>query len=411
MAVTGAVFKALSFDGESSRNYGVYISGEAVYNAPAREVEMITIPGRNGQLALDKGRFENIEVTYHGGIFGATEQDFAAAVSAFRNMLVSKKGYCRLTDDYNNEEYRLAVYKSGLEVTPAMLKAGEFDIVFDCKPQRFLTDGENPIEVSSGDAVTNPTLFESKPLLGAEGHGVINIGGQSIEIKDVPLGETKLSNATDGYNSLSVELDTTKLNADDSIYSNTSGSPKVDLRFKIDTKKTHSASVGANINCSTTLVKNSTLNYTLTVVPKLSFVKGTSETITSAAQVLVTVGATSGFLNVTVTTTYDAENETITMSLTWSAALITEIRVSGADAIHITFPAFFGDSSLSILPHPMNIDLDLGEAYGEVDNEVTSFNHAVQLPANLPTLGAGDTTITFDNTITALSIVPRWWIV
>lgn len=411
MAVTGAVFKALSFDGESSRNYGVYISGEAVYNAPAREVEMITIPGRNGQLALDKGRFENIEVTYHGGIFGATEQDFAAAVSEFRNMLVSKKGYCRLTDDYNNEEYRLAVYKSGLEVTPAMLKAGEFDIIFDCKPQRFLTVGETPIEVSSGDTVTNPTLFESKPLLEVEGYGVINVGGQSIEIKDVPLGETKLSNATDGYDSLSVALDTTKLNVGDSIYSNTSGSPKVDLRFKIDTNKTHSASAGANINCSTALVKNTTSSYTVTVVPKLSFVKGTSETITSTAQVLVTVGATSGFLNVTVTTAYDAENETITMSLTWSAAFITEIRVSGADAIHITFPAFFGDSSLSVLPHPMYIDLDLGEAYGEVDSEVTSFNHAVQLPANLPALGAGDTTITFDNTITALSIVPRWWIV
>ena len=193
MAVTGAVFKALTFDGESSRNYGVYISGEAVYNAPAREVEMITIPGRNGQLALDKGRFENIEVTYHGGIFGATEQDFAEAVSDFRNMLVSKKGYCRLTDDYSSEEYRLAVYKSGLEVTPAMLKAGEFDIVFDCMPQRFLTDGENPIEVSSGDVVTNPTLFESKPLLEVLGYGTINIGGQSIEIGDVPIGDIEVT--------------------------------------------------------------------------------------------------------------------------------------------------------------------------------------------------------------------------
>lgn len=410
MAVTGAVFKALSFDGESSRNYGVYISGEAVYNAPAREVEMISIPGRNGQLALDKGRFENIEVTYHGGIFGATEQDFAAAVSDFRNMLVSKKGYCRLTDDYNNAEYRLAVYKSGLEVTPAMLKAGEFDIVFNCMPQRFLADGENPIEVSSGDVVTNPTLFESKPLLEAEGYGVINIGGTPIEIKDVPLGETIISKAADGYDSLSVTLDTTKLIVGDSIYSNVSGSPRVDVRFKIDTNKTYSASAGTNINCSTALVKNTKSIYTLSVVPDLSFVKGTSSTIASTAQVLVTVGATSGFLTVTVTTAYDAENETITMSVTWSAAIITEISVSGADAIHITFPAFVGDSSLPI-PQLMNIDLDLGEAYGEVDGEVMSFNHAVQLPANLPTLGAGDTTITFDNTITALSIVPRWWIV
>ena len=38
-----------------------------------------------------------------------------------------------------------------------------------------------------------------------------------------------------------------------------------------------------------------------------------------------------------------------------------------------------------------------------------SLNNVIQLPANLPALGAGDTTITFDNTITALSIVPRWY--
>ena len=57
---TGEIFKRLYFDGQSSGTYGVYITGEAVYNAPARDVEMVTIPGRNGQLALDKGRFENI---------------------------------------------------------------------------------------------------------------------------------------------------------------------------------------------------------------------------------------------------------------------------------------------------------------------------------------------------------------
>ena len=70
---TGAMFKSLTFDGEDSRDYGVYITGQAVFNAPEREVEMISIPGRNGQFALDKGRFENIEVTYPAGIFANTE--------------------------------------------------------------------------------------------------------------------------------------------------------------------------------------------------------------------------------------------------------------------------------------------------------------------------------------------------
>ena len=159
---TGAIYKALFFDGESSRNYGVYITGEAVYNSPERDVEMIKIPGRNGEFALDNGRFENIEVTYPAGIFANNETDFAAAISDFRNFLASRVGYCRLEDEYNPNEYRMAVYKSGLNVDPAKLEAGEFSITFDCKPQRWLKDGETAVaigewgetETASGDIVT-----------------------------------------------------------------------------------------------------------------------------------------------------------------------------------------------------------------------------------------------------------------
>ena len=159
---TGAIFKALSFDGESSRTYGIYITGEAVYNAPERDVEMVTIPGRNGAFALDKGRFENIEVTYPAGMFADTEEDFAKGIADFRNMLCSRQGYCRLTDEYNPDEFRLAVYKSGLEVSPAQLRAGEFNITFECKPQRYLMSGQQKFivgdwgetEVKTGDVIT-----------------------------------------------------------------------------------------------------------------------------------------------------------------------------------------------------------------------------------------------------------------
>lgn len=144
---TGAIYKSLVFDGESSRDYGIYITGQAVYNAPERDVEMINIPGRNGSFALDKGRFQNIEVTYPAGIFADNEADFAQGISDFRNFLCSRNGYVRLTDDYNPDEYRMAVYKSGLDVSPAQLKAGEFQIVFDCKPQRYLTSGEEPVTI------------------------------------------------------------------------------------------------------------------------------------------------------------------------------------------------------------------------------------------------------------------------
>ena len=137
------IFKNLTFDGISLKEYGVYISGEAVFDSPTREVEMITIPGRNGSFALDKGRFNNITVTYPAGIYATSETEFAEKVSTLRNLLASRKGYCRLTDEYNPDEFRLGVYKTGLELDPTHYnEAGRFELSFDCKPQRFLFSGE-----------------------------------------------------------------------------------------------------------------------------------------------------------------------------------------------------------------------------------------------------------------------------
>ena len=223
IAPAGAIYKSLTFDGKTSREYGVYITGQAVFNAPERDVEMVEIPGRNGAFALDHGRFQNIEVTYPAGIFAENDADFAQAISDFRNWLCSRQGYVKLTDDYNPNEYRLAIYKSGLEVTAEQLEAGEFEIVFECKPQRFLTSGDTAVEVTSGDTITNPTLFNASPLLEVTGHGEISWDSQTISVSNVPIGLIKIGNYSDQWNGLAFPytytktVDVSNLNAGDTI--------------------------------------------------------------------------------------------------------------------------------------------------------------------------------------------------
>ena len=139
--------RTFTFNGESSDAYGVLITQNASYNAPERAGEMISIPGRNGAFWQDRGRFENIEVTYHCVVGEGTKADFVSAMSDVRSWLCSPVGYCRLEDDYNPDEYRLAVYKNGLETDEPFVTGAEFEITFDCKPQRFLKSGEDPITI------------------------------------------------------------------------------------------------------------------------------------------------------------------------------------------------------------------------------------------------------------------------
>ena len=187
------IFNSLIFGNINSADYGIYITGDAVFNAPERAVEMVNVPGRNGALALDQGRWENIEVSYPAGCFGDDQNDFATRISNFRNAVCSQIGYQRLADTYNPNEYRLGVYASGLDVKPASMgRAGEFTITFDCKPQRFLTSGETETTVSSGGALTNPTQYESSPLLKVEGYGNISFNDHNISIENIVLGNVLL---------------------------------------------------------------------------------------------------------------------------------------------------------------------------------------------------------------------------
>ena len=412
VAPTGNIFKALSFDNVSSRTYGVYITGEAVYNAPERDVEMISIPGRNGAFALDKGRFENIEVSYPAGIFADNETDFAEAISDFRNFLCSRNGYVRLTDEYNPNEYRMAIYKSGLEVSPAQLKAGEFEIVFDCKPQRYLTSGEEAVSVSDGDTITNPTRFESSPILEVEGYGSIGINGETITIEDVDVGmipvtdASSLSGTPDSQATFTVTipLDDTNINGPDSIY--VSG---VECIVERDIDPGYSG-----LSASVTSVTDATGTCNATgEVMRARLGDGSFISAGTGSNIIGTV-------NYSVSYTYNGSRSSNSFTITIIATRVSggievEVTAGGiepltvARSITISVPVLYAYSSNSALGNPTYIDLDLGAAWNADSGTAVSLNNAVQLPAKLPTLKVGANLISFDSNITDLKVVPRWW--
>lgn len=419
--VTGTIFKGLTFDGVDSTQYGVYITGEAVYNAPMRDVEMIEIPGRNGAYALDKGRFTNIEVTYPAGIYGKDESEFAQAISDFRNALCSRKGYCRLTDGYNSNEYRMAVYSSGLEVSPAQLKAGQFDITFECKPQRFLTSGETEQTVTSGATITNPTLFDSHPLLLVDGYGDININDDVISIQqgsvmgDTEFATTDVSSQSTSASQLTVTLSRTSedlsaisLNGD----TITMGNATVNVQLSAPgTVSSFSATLSSATNIE--YLNGSFLNRKVVfnlLVKGITFSVGTASS--GQEQATLTYSATVGG---------EAKSGTITINVNWSYdgnnLFVTSVSISApANQSPLTLPvgSFTNiqpchvDSTKSALGQ-LYIDLDIGECYRIENGQYISINTATILPADLPTFNPGTNTITYDNTFTSFKVTPRWW--
>jgi len=382
---TGAMFKSLTFDGEDSRDYGVYITGQAVFNAPEREVEMISIPGRNGQFALDKGRFENIEVTYPAGIFANTEAEFAEAVSNFRNLLCSKRGYVRLQDEYHPDEYRMAIYKSGLELENVALKAGEFEITFDCKPQRYLTSGEEENTVVNGGTLTNPTRFDSEPLLEVEGYGTIGFNGYEIELEDGSVGTIQLASQTfSGEKTFT--FDQSLLNSGDTITLNGTA-------VYTSTSDVSSATNSNSAYSSTASGRTVTTSFSLTLSKGTDFTSSNTLTIVHQASPAYPIDFTSQIL-------YTSSDNTGALSFSTSL-LVETLWTWSFDAV--------GNSTVWRLGNPTYIDCELGECYKYNGTEIISLNSYIDIGSDLPKLAPGGNEFTIDNTITELKVVPRYW--
>lgn len=169
----------ITFGGVDCRTYKVYISGNGTFNSPERDTTKISVPGRNGDIDLDNGRYKNIDLKYPAFI----AEEFSGNMEAFRNAMLGKIGYQRLEDTYHPDEFRLARYKGGLDVKPLKsLVAGEFNITFDCKPQRFLKSGETAVEYTAAGSISNPTEMTALPLVRTYGTGTLTIGSVTITI-------------------------------------------------------------------------------------------------------------------------------------------------------------------------------------------------------------------------------------
>lgn len=175
----------LTFDGVKTSDYDVYISGEGTFNAPARRGEFINVPGRNGDLFIDAGSYENIQVEYPAFIFSPYDGIFNEKLQELRAEFKAKRSYRRIEDTYHPDEFRLGLYKEGLEVEPHFLnRSGNFTLIFDCKPQRFLKSGEEPVTFTALGNIENPTQYASLPLIKVTGYGIVTIGDYQMFITE-----------------------------------------------------------------------------------------------------------------------------------------------------------------------------------------------------------------------------------
>lgn len=171
----------LVYNGHSFRDFGAVVSGEDSWRKPKPSMSHQSVPGRSGDLLIDNGRYENVELKYRVGIPRNFDENF----DGLMGILLSEPGYHRLEDSYHPEVYRLAVMEN--EVKPVLSQgnvSGEFEIIFSAKPQSFLKSGEQKQVFTEDGEIENPTRYEAKPIVRVYGTGVLSIGHETMTITE-----------------------------------------------------------------------------------------------------------------------------------------------------------------------------------------------------------------------------------
>ena len=175
------------FNGHSSKEVGLEVETFPSYQAPRRSYEKVHIPGRNGDFLIDTGCWENVVREYSVSV-GSLERSYYDMMNKVTEWLHSTISYARLEDSYEPDIYRLAVYLEEITITNLFNQGGKATIQFDCKPQRFLKTGDEPITITAKSSIIqNPTSFASLPIIHVygTGNGTLVIGDNTITITEI----------------------------------------------------------------------------------------------------------------------------------------------------------------------------------------------------------------------------------
>lgn len=206
--------------GKSSDDAGVVVEYSPRPTRPAKKYEVVNVPGRNGDLLFEQDAYENYIQTYEVYVRGGRNKLHYSA-NGVAEWLYAPKGYQRLEDCYDLDHYRLAYYIGTLDIEGVLNTFGRATLEFNCKPQRYLKNGEFALPTITGlSTVHNPTQFTARPIITVygSGAGALAIGSYTVSFTGL-----------DGFVTLDSETQNAyKNNVNRNLYISTSEFPRLD---------------------------------------------------------------------------------------------------------------------------------------------------------------------------------------
>lgn len=154
------------FNGQSSLELGIRIKSKNIFSAPKYDMSLVSVPGRDGELVNSNKRFNNAIVSYTCFIPAGSIQELSTKLRNIKKWLYQDvDSYHELTDSYEPDFMRYAIFNSKLDISDTANKIGTFTIQFSCHPFKYLISSMEEIDLESTMSVYNPYPFPAKPVI------------------------------------------------------------------------------------------------------------------------------------------------------------------------------------------------------------------------------------------------------
>jgi len=169
------------------------LTNEQQFNSTTRDREFVKIPGRDGDLIIDNGRFNSNNLKFPCIIkppLTSSNINIENLVSKINKWLTDDKGFQNLLIDSDPEFVYKATIENAITTNRIISHLGKAVITFRVHPIKYLINSLDERIIPSGTTIFNTFSVDAKPKITIQGSGNMNIsiGGRQLILNNIPGG-------------------------------------------------------------------------------------------------------------------------------------------------------------------------------------------------------------------------------
>jgi len=191
-----------TYKGIKSKDMHLRVLNDLSFASPRRDVNVVQISGRDGDLIMDNGRYESVIRSVPCRLEAPIGIDIEVLINKINNWLIDDGGFHEFEWD-NDPDFKCLARVEGDVVSQRVLsRYGKMVVRFRMHPVKYLKSSLEERPITTNTNVINTFNIDAKPIIRIVGSGdmTLNIGGRPLMLRGIGGGciiDTETQTITD----------------------------------------------------------------------------------------------------------------------------------------------------------------------------------------------------------------------